>query len=251
MSWENNTNSAAIGQAMTIAGVKKAFFISQNYVTGKEYVAGAKKHYTAETVGEAYVPIEQTDYAAEIAAIRAARPDAVYVFLPGAGGIAFVKQFAGSGLKSRMRLFSGSWIADEHSFAALGDAAEGIRVTANWFADLDNPENAAFVSAFRAKYGRRPVVYAAMVYDNIMLLDRAVTSLKGDIGDRAALREAILKADFKSVRGPFGFNTNQFPIQNFYAADVIKDDGVLRHKVAATIATGFKDDLSGQCHMPA
>ena len=250
MSWENNTNSAAIGLAMTAAGVKRAYFISQNYVTGREYVAGARKFYHGEVAGEAYLPIEQTDYAAEIAAIRAARPDAVYVFLPGAGGIAFLKQFAGAGLKARIPLFSGSWLADEHSFAALGAAAEGAHLVANWFADLDNPQNVEFVAAFVAKFGRRPVVYAAMTYDNMMLLDRAVASLGGDISDRDALRRAIRGSDFQSVRGPFAFNVNQFPIQNYYAAEVVRSDGELRHKVTATIASGFKDGYFDQCHMP-
>ena len=116
VSWENNTPSEAVGKYMTDSGVKRAFFISQNYVTGREYVAGAKAYFKGESVGEAYVPIEQVDYAAELAAINAANPDAVYAFLPGAGGIAFVKQFANSGMMGKVKLFSGSWLADEHSF---------------------------------------------------------------------------------------------------------------------------------------
>jgi branched-chain amino acid transport system substrate-binding protein len=251
MSWENTTNSAAIGQAMTNAGVKKAFFIAQNYVTGKEYVAGAKTFYKGDVVGETYVPIAQTDYAAEIAAIQAARPDGVYVFLPGAGGIAFVKQFAASGLRNKIKLYSGSWLADEHSFVALGDTALGARVTANWFADLPNAENKTFVEAFGKKNGRHPVIYAAMVYDNVMLLDLAVKAVGGNVVDRAGLRAAIRQAvssgTFKSVRGPFAFNTNQFPIQDFYMAEVVKQDGVLMHKTLGTVFTNFKDSYAKDC----
>lgn len=249
VSWQNNTPSEAVGKFMTDSGVKRAFFLSQNYITGKEYVTGAKAYYKGESVGEIYVPIEQVDYAAEITSIRAAKPDAVYVFLPGAGGVAFVKQFANAGLIGKIKLFSGSWLADEHSFAALGDAALGINVAAPWFASLDNPANKKFVADFRRDNGRAPVFYAAFVYDSIMLLDAAVRAVHGEIGDKKALRAAIAAAPFKSTRGAFAFNTNHFPIQNFYAARVVKKDGVLQHEIVKTIFENHKDSFYQNCHM--
>ena len=106
-SWENNSPSEVVGKLMTDAGMKKAFFLSQNFVTGREHAAGAKTFYKGEVVGEAYVPIAQVDYAGEIASIRASGADFVFVFLPGSAGIAFLKQFANSGLKDRVQLFSG------------------------------------------------------------------------------------------------------------------------------------------------
>src|SRR5690606_24705050 len=133
-SWENNTPSEAVGQAMAENGSKKAFFIAQNYVTGREHVAGAKTYYKGEVAGEAYVPHAQVDFAAELASIRASGADSVYVFLPGAGGISFIKQFTASGMKGKVNLFGGSWLADEHSFQALDDAALGINIAGPWFA---------------------------------------------------------------------------------------------------------------------
>ena len=153
LSWENNTPSEAVGELMTEAGIKRGYSIGQNYVTGREHVAGAKRFFKGDIVGEAYVPIERMDFAAELAAVQAANPDGMYVFLPGASGIAFVKQFVNSGVKDKVKLFSGSWLADETNFTALGDAALGINEAANWFADLDNPDNRKFVEAFRKEYG--------------------------------------------------------------------------------------------------
>jgi branched-chain amino acid transport system substrate-binding protein len=249
-SWQNNTPSEAVGKSMTDAGVKSAFFIAQNYITGKEYVAGAKAYYKGKVAGEAFVPIEQVDYAAEIASIRAANPDAVYVFLPGAGGVGFVKQFASAGLLNKIKLFSGSWLADEHSFAALGDVVtKNVYLGNPWFASLDNPQNKKFVADFRKDNGRNPVFYAAFVYDSIMALDGAVKAVHGEIGDRKAVIAALEKAPFHSVRGNFAFNTNHFPIQNFYAARVIKKDGVLQHEIVGTVFKDHKDSFYQSCHM--
>jgi branched-chain amino acid transport system substrate-binding protein len=249
ISWQNNMPSEAVGQMMTDAKIKRAYFMSQNYVTGKEYVIGAKAYFKGEVAGEAYAPLAQVDYAAELATIRATNPDAIYVFLPGAAGVAFVKQFANSGMQQKVKLFGGSWLADEHSFTALGDFAIGINVAGPWFFELKNPENEKFVADFTKEYGRNPVFYAAFVYDSLILLDAAVKARNGDISDKKALRAAIEKAPFKSTRGKFAFNVNHFPIENFFSARVVKKDGVLRHEVLTTVFEDHKDSYYEACKM--
>jgi branched-chain amino acid transport system substrate-binding protein len=248
-SWENNAPSESTGQLMTNMGSKKAFFLAQNYVTGKEHAEGAKHFYKGQVVGEAYVPIPQVDYAAEIASIRASGADSVFVFLPGAGGIAFVKQFANSGLKDKVKLMGGSWLADEHSFEALGDTALGLNLAAPWFPQLDNPTNKAFVADFQKEYGRLPVFYSAFVYDSMMALDAAVKAA-GGAKDKAKVRAELEKANFKSIRGDsFKMNVNHFPIQNYYSAEVVKKDGKLEHKVTGTIFKDQKDRFFQACKM--
>lgn len=249
LSWENNTPSEAVGKYMTDSGKKRGYFIAQNYVTGKEHVAGAKFFFKGEVVGEAYPDRTTMDFAAEIAQVRAAKPDAVYIFMPGAQGIAFVKQYAAAGLIKSIPLFSGSWLADEHSYKALGDLSLDVNLAANWFVGLDNAANKAFVAAFKKEYGRNPVFYAAFVYDSVMLLDAAVKAVKGNIKDKAALRAAMKTAPFKSTRGDFKFDINQFPIQNFYIASVVKDGDTFIHKVTATAFANHKDRFSAQCKM--
>jgi branched-chain amino acid transport system substrate-binding protein len=247
-SWENNSPSEAVGQSMTDKGSKKAFFIAQNYVTGKEHVAGAKFYYKGDVAGEAYVPFNQTDFAAEIAQIRAVGADAVYVFMPGAAGISFIKQFTNSGLRDKVKLFGGSWLADEHSFAALGDDALGVNIAAPWFAPMDNPTNKAFVEAFRKDNGRNPVFYAAFAYDSVMALDAAVKAV-GSLDDKEAIRKELAKAKFSSVRTGFGLNTNHMPIQTYYAGEVVKKDGQLQHAIGNVIFKDQKDRFYQDCKM--
>jgi branched-chain amino acid transport system substrate-binding protein len=249
LSWENNTPSEAVGKHMTNTGRKRGFFLAQNYVTGREHVAGAKHYFKGEVVGEAYPDRTAMDFAAEIAQIRAAKPDAVYAFMPGAQGVAFVKQYAAAGLIKSIPLYSGSWLADEHSFAALGELSLDVNLAANWFVGLDNPTNKEFVESFRKEYGRNPVFYAAFVYDSIMLLDGAIKAVKGNIQDKAALRAALKKADFKSTRGEFKFNSNQFPVQDFFIATVVKDGSGYVHKVTAKAFDDHVDRFADQCKM--
>lgn len=249
VSWENNTPSEAVGKAMTDAGRKRGFFVAQNYITGKEHVAGAKQFFKGTVAGEAYPDRTTMDFASEISQIRSANPDAVYVFMPGAQGIAFVKQYAASGLAANVPLYSGSWLADEHSYAALGDLSLGTNLAAPWFVGLDNPQNKAFVEAFRKEYGRNPVFYAAFVYDSVMLLDQAVKTVKGDLRNKDALRAALRKADFKSTRGSFRFNANQFPVQDFYFAKVVKEGGGFVHQVTGTAFKDHQDRFASACKM--
>lgn len=249
VSWENNTPSEAVGKYMADAGRKRAFFVAQNYVTGKEHVAGARNAFKGTVAGEAYPDRTTMDFASEISQIRAANPDSVYVFMPGAQGIAFVKQYAAAGLDKTIPLFSGSWLADEHSFAALGELSLGTNLAAPWFVGLDNPQNKAFVEAFRKEYGRNPVFYAAFVYDSIMLLDSAVRAVKGDLRNKDALRAALRRADFRSTRGNFRFNANQFPIQDFYVAKVVKQGNTFAHEVIAKTLSNHADQFAAQCRM--
>ena len=170
------------------------------------------------------------------------------MFLPGRGGIAFLKQMSGAGLMGKIKVYGGSWVADEHSFKAVGDAALGAELSNPWWAQLDNPANKSFVAAFKKKHGRNPVFYAAFMYDVINLLDTAVREA-GGIKDKEKFRGALRKANFQSVRGNFKFNQNHFPIQDFYIGRVVKENGQLTHKVIGQPFTAQGDRYAKLCKM--
>jgi branched-chain amino acid transport system substrate-binding protein len=248
ISWQNEQASEALGKFLTQKGVKSVFAISQNYVAGRDHVAGVWYFYKGKRVGEAYVPRRHMDYAGEIARIRSINPEAVFMFLPGRGGIAFLKQMTGAGLMGKIKVYGGSWVADEHSFKAVGDSALGAELSNPWWPQLDNPANKAFVAAFRKKHGRNPVFYAAFMYDVINLLDAAVKDA-GGIKNKAKFRAALRKANFKSVRGNFKFNNNHFPVQDFYIGQVVKTGGKLTHKIIGKPFTAQGDRYASQCKM--
>ena len=250
VSFENEDWDDALGKYMTDKGYKSVYFMAVDYQAGWEKTEGAMRTYTGKKTGPVYTPPTQLDFAAELAQVRDAKPDALFVFYPGGLGVAFLKQFQQAGLQGQIPIFSEDTMASELSFAAVGDAALGVTQSGSWSYEIDNPANKQFVAAFVKKYGRRPTAFAALQYDAVNLIDSAVAAVKGKIEDKAAFRAALKKADFQSVRGPFKFNNNHYPIVNIYLTKVMKDEkGQLYQKLTSTAAEAWQDLYHQECPM--
>lgn len=248
VAFQNDNVPEAMGQHLTDAGVGTVYLLAPNYPAGKDMLAGFKRFYKGRVVGEVYTQFNQPDYAAELAAVRQAKPEAVFFFYPGGMGINFLKQYAQSGLKSEIALYGPSFSLDQTVLPAVGDAALGLRSTAFWSEGTENPTNAAFVAAFEAAYGRIPSPAAATGYDGARLLDAAVSSLGGKTSDREALRRAMETARFESVRGRFRFNANHHPVQDYALYEVVKDArGRLVNAYRAPVMTDHQDAYVKDC----
>lgn len=244
VAYQNDNFHEAMGQYAN-QDYKKTFILAPNYPAGKDSLTGFKRYYKGELAGELYTQVGQTDYAAEIAQIRAAGADSVFFFLPGGMGIAFMKQYAQSGVG--LPVLGPSFSFSQDVLPAVGDAALGVKNSASWSKDLDNEANKEFVEAFQAEYGRLPSIYAAQSWDTANLILSALA--KADVKDKDAFRAALKAADFNSVRGEFTFNTNQHPIQNIYVREVVKEGDVLTNKIIATAFEKHGDAYVEQCKM--
>ncbi|MDN5927888.1 MAG: ABC transporter substrate-binding protein [Hyphomicrobiales bacterium] len=244
VAYQNDNFHEAMGQYAN-KDYKKVFILAPNYPAGKDSLTGFKRYYKGEVAGEVYTKLGQTDYAAEIAQIRASGAEAVFFFLPGGMGIAFTKQYAQSGVG--LPLLGPAFSFSQDVLGAIGDAALGVKNSASWSHDLDNEANKEFVEAFKAEYKRLPSVYAAQAWDTANLILSAAA--KASVKDKDAFRAALKEADFKSVRGKFKFNTNNHPIQDIYVREVVKEDGVLTNKIVGTAFTDHGDAYAEQCKM--
>ncbi|MCT8997488.1 ABC transporter substrate-binding protein [Chelativorans intermedius] len=244
VAYQNDNFHEAMGQYAN-QDYKKTFILAPNYPAGKDSLTGFKRFYKGEIAGEVYTKVGQTDYAAEIAQIRASGADSVFFFLPGGMGIAFLKQYAQSGVD--IPIMGPAFSFSQDILPAVGDAALGIRNSATWAKDLDNEANHKFVEAFQAKYGRLPSVYAAQSWDTANLILSALS--KASVKDKEAFRAALKEADFESVRGKFSFNTNNHPIQDIYIREVVKEGDVLTNRIVAKAFTDHKDAYAQQCNM--
>jgi branched-chain amino acid transport system substrate-binding protein len=250
-SWQNDGAHEAMGKHVSDKGFKRVYLMAPNYQAGKDALSGFKRFYKAgQVVGEVYTTINQPDYSAELAQLRAARPEALYVFYPGGMGVNFVKQYAQAGLMKEIPLFS-AFTVEGTTLDAMGEAAVGAFGTAFWTPDLRNPANERFVTEFEKKYRYTPSLYAAQAYDAAQLIDGAVRAVGGRIEDKDALRSAFRKADFKSVRGaPLKYNNNHFPIQTFYLYEVVKDGaGKLRLENRGPVLPNHADPYARECPM--
>jgi branched-chain amino acid transport system substrate-binding protein len=249
-SWNNDQTPAAIGLYMNQKGVKTAFLIGPNYAAGKDMLEGVASTFKGQIIGRELTRWpDQLDFSAELSKARAAKPDAIFAFYPGGAGVQFVTQYAQSGLKGQIPLYT-AFTIDELSIPRLKDLAVGIPGAQQWVNDLPNDANKKFVADYKAKYKLAPSFYGAQTYDAAYLIDSALKATKGDTGNKDALRKAMEKADFKSVRGNFKFGPNHIPIQNFYLQDAVKDGDDYRLKTVATIVENDQDKHVGKCKMP-
>ncbi|MBU3036276.1 ABC transporter substrate-binding protein [Tritonibacter mobilis] len=245
VSYQNDNLHEGAGAYATQAGFKNTFILAPNYPAGIDSLTGFKRFYEGDLAGEVYTKLGQTDYAAEIAQIRASGADSVFFFLPGGMGISFLKQYADSGVD--LPVVGPAFSFDQGILQAVGEAAVGVKNSSTWSKDLDNDANAAFVAAFQQKYDRLPSIYAAQGYDTANLLLSAID--KADVNDDAAFAAALKEADFASVRGEFSFAANNHPIQNVYVREVIKEGDVFTNKIVGTALEDHANAYVDECKM--
>src|SRR5262249_52760093 len=241
----------AMGHYMNQKGVKTAFLIGQNYAAGKDMLGGVASTFKGKIVGQELTKWpDQLDFSAELAKAKAEKPDAIFVFYPGKAGVQFLSQYAQSGLKGQIPLYT-AFTIDELSLPLQKDLALGVPGAQEWVNDLPNDANKKFVADYLKKYpGLRPSFYGAQTYDAANLIASAVAATNGNLSDKTAVQKALEKADFKSVRGKFRFNANHIPIQNFYLQEAVKDaDGNFVLKTVATIVEENQDRFVTQCQM--
>lgn len=247
--YQNDSYHEAAGRFAATRGFKKVAILAPNYPAGQDALNGFKRGFARPVASETFTKLGQLDYAAELAQIRAQAPDALFIFLPGGMGINFIKQFVGAGLSATTQLVGPGFSADQDVIRAVGEPMLGMFNSAHWNHDFDNPASRAFVEAFRKEYKRTPSIYAAQAYDVILMMDAAVREVKGKVGEREALRAALKKANFKSVRGEFRFGNNQFPIQDFYLRVIRKDGDELNNRTLSKVMEKHVDAYASQCPM--
>ena len=249
VAWQNDNLHEVMGQHLSDAGYASAYILAPNYPAGKDALAGFKRYYKGKIAGEVYTRLGQSDYAAELANLRAAKPEAVFFFLPGGMGINFLKQYAQAGLNDSIPVFGPAFSFDARILKAVGDAAVGVLNGSQWNFDLDNAANKAFVAAFKTKYNRMPTLYASQGYDAANLIGSALKATGGNPSNMDAFRSALEKADFDSVRGNFRFGSNHHPVQDIYVREVVKDASGIHNKTLKKVFSDHADAYAGQCSL--
>ncbi|AMA61472.1 ABC transporter substrate-binding protein [Bradyrhizobium sp. CCGE-LA001] len=246
-SYQNDQVHEILGKVAQDRGYKRMYLMVPNYQAGKDSVAGFKLDYKGEIVEESYMPLNTLDFQPELSKISSQKPDALFTFMPGGLGVNLVKQYRQAGLADTIPVLS-AFTVDESTLPAQQDAAVGMFGGANWAPNLDNPQNKKFVAAYEAAYNSVPGTYAFQAYDAAMLIDSAVKAVKGDLSNKDAVRAALKKADFTSLRGAFKFNTNGYPIQDFYLTKVAKrPDGKFQTEIVQKVFENYGDRYAKDC----
>jgi branched-chain amino acid transport system substrate-binding protein len=249
-SWQNDQTPQAVGEYMNQKGVKSVYLLGPNYAAGKDMLAGVASTYKGKVIGQDLTKWpDQLDFSAELTKVKAAKPDAVFVFYPGPAGVQFLNQYVQAGLKGQIPLYT-AFTIDSLSLPRQGDNALGVPGAQHWVNDLPNAANKKYVADYKAKHKSYPAFYGAQSYDAVNFINSAVVAVKGDLSKKDAMRAEMRKANYASVRGPYRYGNNHFPIQNFYLQEAVKDsDGTLTLKTVATIVKDSQDKHHQKCKM--
>ena len=245
VAWQNDSLHNGGGAYAQSEGYKNVFIMAPNYPAGIDALNGFKALYEGNVASEVYTKLGQTDYASEIAQIRASGADAVYFFLPGGMGISFLKQYSGSGVD--IPVIGPAFSFDQGILQAVGAAALGVRNTSQWNKDIDTPTNQAFVSSFLKQYDRLPSLYASQGFDTANLLLSALE--KANTSDSEGFLSALKEANFTSVRGDFKFGPNNHPIHDVYIREVVKEGDVFTNKIIGKVLNDHGDPYAKNCKM--
>jgi len=224
-------SSTIIGDWAVKAGIKKVATLTSDYAPGNDALKFFKDHFIAgggQVVDEVKVPLHNPDFAPFLQRMRDAKPDAMFVFVPGGQGGNFMKQFTERGLdKSGIKVIGPGDVMDDDLLNAMGDAALGT-VTAHMYSTAHPSKvNKEFVAAYRKAFNSRPGFVAVGGYDGIHLIYEALKKTDGNT-DGDALVAAMKGMAWESPRGPISIDPETRDIvQNIYIRKVERVDGEL------------------------
>jgi branched-chain amino acid transport system substrate-binding protein len=219
-SFMNDQNAEATGELATKDGVKTVYMMAPNFQAGKDNLAGFARTFKGKVVGSALYKLGESDFQADFSKVRAAAPEAVFVFAPGAMGISFLKQWQSSGLGKSIKLYT-LYVIDYATLPAIGDAAIGTVMTSHWNPDFDHPRNKDFIKTYIAKYKHHPSLFAVGGYDGVRAIAAAAKALGAKVEEPGAIARQIRKSGLASVRGDLKYNVNGFPIQPYWKIEIV------------------------------
>jgi len=249
-SWANEQNPMGVGMLLNQKKVQNLYIVAPNYAAGQDMANGVKMSFKGKVVGQDMTKWpDQLDFSAEISKIRAAKPDAVYVFYPSRWGVQFLTQYSQAGLKKEIPLYS-VFTIDAVTLKLQKDLALDTYFGLFWAPDLPYAANTKFVNDYKKLHKDTPTFYGAQAYDAANLIASAVAATKGDLKNKDAVRKALEAAKFESVRGPFKFNTNHFPIHAIYQQEAYKvSDSEYDIRTISKIVDNLEDPHAKECKM--
>lgn len=164
---------------------------------GYDAISGALAKQGVEVVSSDFFQQNTPDFTTLLTRLANSAPDAIALYAVGADELNFLRQYRGMGLEAHL---TGRIAFDEirDSVVASG-AIDGATSVFPYAADLDTPENKAFVAAFEAKYGELPNYQSFEAYEAVHVIADAIR--RAGSADRTAVRDALKTTEYTSMTG--------------------------------------------------
>jgi branched-chain amino acid transport system substrate-binding protein len=214
--------SQPLGQWACEQGYKRIVAVAADYAFGYETVGGFQKTFEecgGKIIQKIWPPLGTIDFGPFIPTIKQ-DADAIFTLMVGPMPLQLPKQLAAAG--NTKPVIGSATSYDEFSLPFMGDEVIGHVSALQYSAALDTPRNAAFVKAYRGKYGKVPSYYSESNYTTAQMIDEVMkkTGGKWPGAEEFVAMLASLKVD--AVRGPISFDEFRNPVQNIYIKRVEK-----------------------------
>ena len=213
-------------------GIKRVVTLVADYAPGIETELAfidAFKAQGCEVIESVRVPLQNPDFAPFLQRASDAKPEALFVWVPGGLAGTFLRQYAERGLQSSgIRLIGPGDITDDDVLNQMGDSMLGVTTALQYSAAHPSAVNKAFVEGFRrVSNGLRPDHVGVAAYDAFHLIYQALKKTGGDT-DGNALVAAMKGMAWESPRGPVSIDPDtREMIQDVYIRRVERVDGEL------------------------
>lgn len=234
--WEPGSANApftvSMGKYMAeqVAKDRGVYFIGADYVQGHAVLDATKKAFEeagGRVAGTAFAPLGTTlDYQPFLSNIDRAAPAAVWSFFAGSDAVRFVQQYKSFGLAGKYAHYSTSSLIAGDNLTAEGDAALDIQTNGFYSPELDNAANRQFVAAYRAKYDALPDNFAVQQYDNMLILDKALAAVRGELTADKIIDGLRGIGTLETPRGTWHIDKNShLPVHSMYLFAVKDQSG--------------------------
>jgi len=220
--WSSSQPSHPFGQWACDQGYKKVVTIGADYAFGYEVVGGFQRAFEAcggQVIQKIWPPLGTKDFGPYIPTMKA-DADAIFTLMVGPMSLQFPKQLAASGNKKPV--IGGGTSYDEFVLPAMGDEVIGHVSALQYSAAIDTPKNAAFVKAYRSKFGKVPSYYSETNYTTAQMIDEVIKKSGGKFPGNEAFIKQMASMKIDSIRGPVSIDDMRNPVQNVYIKKVEK-----------------------------
>jgi branched-chain amino acid transport system substrate-binding protein len=220
--WSSSQPSHPFGQWACEQGYKKIVAIGADYAFGYEVVGGFQRAFEAcggQVVQKIWPPLGTKDFGPYIPTIKA-DADAIFSLMVGPMSLQVPKQLAASGNKKPV--IGGGTSYDEFVLPAMGDEVIGHVSALQYSAAIDTPQNAAFVKAYRAQFGKVPSYYSETNYSTAQMIEQIMAKNQGKFPGAEEFIKQLSAMKFDTIRGPVTIDEMRNPVQNVYIKKVEK-----------------------------
>ena len=220
--WSSSQPTHPFGEWACEQGYKRIVAVAADYAFGYESVGGFQKTFEecgGKIIQKIWPPLNAIDFGPYIPTMKQ-DADAIFTLMVGPMSLQFPKQLAAAGNKKPV--IGGGTSYDEFTLPSMGAEVIGHVSALQYSAALDTPKNAAFVKAYRAKYGKVPSYFSETNYTTAQMIHEVMKQTRGKWPGADEFVKLLASVKVDAVRGPVSLDDMRNPLQNIYIKKVEK-----------------------------